>query len=583
VTVPSTQQPSEDFARFAAALTGQYELECEIGRGGMGVVYRARDLRLDRRVAIKTLPPHLANDETVRERFLREARTAGGLSHHNIVPIHRADEIDGRVFFVMGYVDGGALSQRIRDSGRLSPRDVVRWLRDVAEALGYAHSRGVIHRDIKAENILLDGMDGRAMVTDFGIARLAEAAPLTSTGQLLGTVYYLSPEQISGDAVDARSDIYSLGVVGYFALSGQFPFDAPLASAVLISHVTKPAPPLATIAPRVPRALGEIVDRCLAKSPDDRYQDCSALVQALNDAVATLGVDDEGTLIDDRERAAAAQLVSDTEAQAIISRAASLQASTGIQPRPAPIIATRDTVRDAALTSGHMIGNVRDAAIEAGIDSKYVDHALVERGLGTSQTVEASRAQAGPLDIQDRRKEANAFLGTSAMVQLEVVIDGEMPDCDFDLLVDIVRDHTGESGQLSAIGRSLSWHSSPEKGNTHVSVLPRNGKTTIRVSETLRPAAGGFFGGMMGGLGGLSIPVWLGVGIRTAAPLGAIVLWGTTVGLGYLGARFAFSRYAARRDRIQHSLIEALAQQCRDSIAGAELDAGTRPSLPPGR
>ena len=221
----------------------------------MGIVYRARDLRLDRRVAIKTLPPHLANDETVRERFLREARTAGSLSHQNIVPIHRADEIDGQVFFVMGYVDGGALSTRIREHGTLPPSDVVRWLRDVANALGYAHAHGVIHRDVKAENILIDGMDGRAMVTDFGIARLAEAAPLTSTGQVLGTVYYLSPEQVSGDAVDARSDIYSLGVVGYFALSGRFPFDAELASAVLIAHVTKSPPPLGSVAPHLPRVM----------------------------------------------------------------------------------------------------------------------------------------------------------------------------------------------------------------------------------------------------------------------------------------------------------------------------------------
>src|SRR4051812_26560653 len=167
----------------------------------MGIVYLAHDVRLDRRVAIKTLPPHLANDSTVRERFLREARTAGALSHQNIVPIHRADEIAGHVFFVMGFVDGSSLAQRIRHEGPIGPADTVRVLGDVASALGYAHARGVIHRDVKAENILLDRTTGRALVTDFGIARLAEAAPLTSTGQLLGTVYYLSPEQISGELV----------------------------------------------------------------------------------------------------------------------------------------------------------------------------------------------------------------------------------------------------------------------------------------------------------------------------------------------------------------------------------------------
>src|SRR4051812_37298016 len=178
------------------ALNGQYAVEREIGRGGMGIVYLARDLKLDRRVAIKTLPPHLASDPIVRERFLREARTAGKLSHQNIVPIHRADELDGRVFFVMGLVDGESLAQRVRDRGRIDPPEVLRELRDVANALGYAHAHGVIHRDVKAENILIDARTGRAMVTDFGIARLAEAGPLTSTGQVVGTVYYTSPEQV---------------------------------------------------------------------------------------------------------------------------------------------------------------------------------------------------------------------------------------------------------------------------------------------------------------------------------------------------------------------------------------------------
>jgi len=247
VTAPSSSPVSgspiaspgdaEAFARFAAALAGQYELEREIGRGGMGIVYLARDARLDRRVAIKTLPPHLANDTVVRERFLREARTAARLSHPNIVPIHRADEIGGHVFFVMGFVDGESLAQRIRRLGVVDPREVLRVLTDVASALAYAHGSGVIHRDVKAENILLDAKTGRAMVTDFGIARMAEAAPLTATGQLLGTVYYVSPEQVSGERVDARTDIYSLGVVGFLALSGKFPFDAALASAVLIAHL----------------------------------------------------------------------------------------------------------------------------------------------------------------------------------------------------------------------------------------------------------------------------------------------------------------------------------------------------------
>src|SRR6185503_15732591 len=303
----SSSLPAEqtaEFRRFATTLAGQYELECEIGRGGMGIVYLARDLRLDRRVAIKTLPMHLASDSVVRERFLREARTAASLSHPNIVPIHRADEIDGQVFFVMGYVEGESLAQRVRDRGPLDPRDAVRTLRDVADALSYAHEHSVIHRDVKAENILIDRVSGRALVTDFGIARLAEAAPLTATGQVLGTVYYMSPEQVTGERLDGRSDLYSLGVVGYVALTGRFPFNAELASAVIVAQVTKLAPPVLTVAPAAPRALAEIIDRCLAKDPAARYQSGAELAKALARV--------EGEVARDASRAAA---VSDAPAR----------------------------------------------------------------------------------------------------------------------------------------------------------------------------------------------------------------------------------------------------------------------------
>src|SRR5690348_5611612 len=266
--------PSAEFETFARVLHGQYALEREIGQGGMGVVYLARDLKLDRPVAIKTLPPHLAGDPHIRERFLREARTAAALSHPNIVPIYRADEIDGHVFFAMGYVDGESVAEQIRAAQRLGPRVVLREMYDVALALDYAHEHGVIHRDVKAENILIARATGNALVTDFGIARLAEATPLTATGQVLGTVYYLSPEQVSGDAVDPRSDIYSLGVVGFLALSGRFPFDGKLASAVLLAHVTKSAPLLHTVSPDTPRELCDVIDRCLAKDPNERFQNC---------------------------------------------------------------------------------------------------------------------------------------------------------------------------------------------------------------------------------------------------------------------------------------------------------------------
>src|SRR5438876_160971 len=198
------------FLAFQEAVAGRYSLERELGRGGMGVVYLAREVRLDRLVAIKLLPPELAAHAKLRERFVREARTAARLSHPYIVPIHAVDEAGSFVFYVMAYVDGETLAQRVASRGPLPPHDATRVLREVAWALAYAHSQGVVHRDIKPANILLERGTGRAMVTDFGIARLAAASGETAVGELLGTPEYMSPEQAAGESVDGRSDLYSL-------------------------------------------------------------------------------------------------------------------------------------------------------------------------------------------------------------------------------------------------------------------------------------------------------------------------------------------------------------------------------------
>jgi serine/threonine-protein kinase len=556
---PSPEQTHE-LERFADALAGQYDVQREIGRGGMGIVYLARDTRLDRAVAIKTLPPHLAADPVVRERFLREARTAARLTHPNIVAIHRADEMQGRVFFVMGFVDGDSLAQRVHDRQRLDAGDVVRCLRDVASALGYAHANGVVHRDVKAENILLDRVTGRAMVTDFGIARLAEAAPLTSTGQVLGTVYYLSPEQIAGEPVDARSDIYSLGVVGYLALSGRFPFDAELASAVLIAHVTKSAPPLHTVAPSAPRALADIVDRCLAKSPEERFQTCDDLIASLDEL-------DRRELIDPVTHPAHVSapkrpaLISDTEAQHILGRAADLQANTGLQPRPAPIALHRDADRDAALTSGYRPEDVRDAAVEAGIAPRYVDHVFEERGLGAVAPLEAR-----PPVLVDRSRPAPLLAGSHVHVEYEVVVDGEMPESDYDLLADILRQMTGEAGQLATVGRSFAWQTHQPKRNLQASVLSRHGKTTIRVSETLHQIAGGVFGALVGGVGASSLAVWMGVAAKMHNFALGGWLWAGTLAATYLAARGWFGHGSRKRKAEAESIAEKLAAQARESI-----------------
>ncbi|MGH7617055.1 MAG: serine/threonine-protein kinase, partial [Gemmatimonadaceae bacterium] len=222
---------------FQAALAGRYSLERELGRGGMGVVYLAREVRLDRLVAIKLLPPDLAADDTLRARFLREARTAARLSHPYIVPIHSVDDIGGFVFYVMAYVDGETLTQRAAARGPIAPNEATRILREVAWALAYAHAQGVIHRDIKPANILIERGTERAMVTDFGIARVAQVSGDVD-GEVLGTPEYMSPEQACGDSLDGRSDLYSLGVVGFFAVTGRLPFTGTSAQSVLAQHMT---------------------------------------------------------------------------------------------------------------------------------------------------------------------------------------------------------------------------------------------------------------------------------------------------------------------------------------------------------
>jgi hypothetical protein len=275
-------QPSGEFLDLQAALAGEYSLQRELGRGGMGIVYLARDVQLDRDVAIKTLPPSVAGDAGARARFLREARTAAGLSHPHIVPIHRVGEAGGFVFFVMSYVEGETLGERLRTRGPLPPADAARVLREVAWALAYAHGRGIVHRDIKPDNILLEAGSGRALVTDFGIAHGGEGpGPATDPGMLMGTAHFMSPEQAANEPANGRSDIYALGVVGYLAVSGRLPFETSNLPALLFRQTTEAPPGVLRAAPGLPPALAAAIDRCLDRDPANRFPDGEALAAAL--------------------------------------------------------------------------------------------------------------------------------------------------------------------------------------------------------------------------------------------------------------------------------------------------------------
>ena len=271
--------------RVSAAVGALFDIEEEIGRGGMAVVYRARDVRLRRRVALKVLPPELAFREDVKSRFLREAQMSAQLSHPNIVPIFAVDEIDGVVFFAMGLVEGETLAQQLAREPRPPLATVRDLLRSVAQALAYAHARGVVHRDVKPDNILVERANGHALVSDFGIARAAEGdARLTVTGIAVGTPAYMSPEQAMGEKdVDGRSDIYALGVVGYQMLAGELPFQAANTPAMLMKHISERPKPLHEMRPDLPANLTHAIERAMAKGRGERWQDASAFRDALDE------------------------------------------------------------------------------------------------------------------------------------------------------------------------------------------------------------------------------------------------------------------------------------------------------------
>jgi tRNA A-37 threonylcarbamoyl transferase component Bud32 len=285
MTTPADNTERPLAQRLKEALGAEYTIEGEIGRGGMGVVYRARDERLHRRVAVKVLPPELAFQKEIRERFTREAQTAARLSHPHIVPIHDVGEGSGVVYFIMGLVEGESLGGRLKRRGKLPADEVRRIMKETADALSAAHAVSIIHRDIKPDNILLEGTRGRVMVTDFGIAKAVSqvsGSTLTGVGVAIGTPQYMSPEQAAGEReIDGRSDLYSLGVVAYQMTSGELPFNAPTVAGILMKQITEPAPVLHETLDGVPEDLSLAIARCLEKDPENRWPTADSLRRSL--------------------------------------------------------------------------------------------------------------------------------------------------------------------------------------------------------------------------------------------------------------------------------------------------------------
>jgi serine/threonine-protein kinase len=271
------------------ALAGRFSIERELGRGGMGIVYLARDVRLERPVAIKLLAPELAARDDMRRRFLSEARAAARCFHPHIVPVHAVEEAGDLAWLVMAWVRGESLARRLRRDGSLASADVRRLAREMGWALAYAHERGVVHRDVKPDNILVEDVSGRFLLTDFGIARLGDDGHTPVDG-VLGTARYMAPEQALGEVVDGRADLYALGITLHVAATGRAPFEADAPAALLVQHATQAAPPLATRAPQLSPSLAQAIDRCLAKNAIDRFPNAEAFVAAvsLDETASTL-------------------------------------------------------------------------------------------------------------------------------------------------------------------------------------------------------------------------------------------------------------------------------------------------------
>lgn len=591
-------EPAPSLARAVAA---EFRLLSEIGRGGMGVVYLAEDTRLLRRVAIKTLLPHLASDALVRERFVRESRTAAGLSHPGIVPIYAAADQAGVVYFVMGYVQGESLADRLLRTGPLDAHEALTITRQVAEALGFAHAAGVVHRDIKAENVLVDAM-GRAVITDFGIARVGEAQPLTATGTVLGSVYYMSPEQVTGEALDGRSDIYALGVLLYHLLTGRYPYERAQASAVLVAHVTMPVPSLTEHLPDVDTALDALVQRMLAKSIADRTPSTSVLLRQVDELLRGIPSTDAGAPVRPLAVAAMPAVVpaavpaasspvatptpnegtlSSDEARQIWERAAELQAHTGvIVPPPAFALRTPDATEP--LTRGYAAVVVKDAAVEAGIDARYVERALSERAAAQARAEQQALAERTPIEWRVgelQRTAPSRWMGAYNKLEFEATLDGEVPLEFFDELADEARRALGELVNISAVGRTLSITTGGSRhraGNmprvAQIQVSVRNGRTLIRAFEDLTQISGGLFGGVGFGAGMGMSPLMFGVVLKAThepmlAGLGVLATFLTA----QITARTIFTRTSRKREKSLRDLVERLARLAQTEVANKKL------------
>jgi hypothetical protein len=521
--------PTELPADLEAALAERFQLRRLLGRGGMASVYLAYDTRHQREVALKVLLPGLAAIIGV-ERFLNEIQIVARLTHPHILAMHDSGEAGGFLYYLMPYIDGGSLRQRLEGGRRLPAAAALAIAAPVADALSYAHRMGVLHRDIKPENILFS--QGHAIVADFGIAKAISTAGgpnLTRTGFPLGTPGYMSPEQAAGlTDLDVRTDVYSLAVVIYEMLVGETPGRWPTEDAVRAGRFLE----------------ASAVHRARLAEPGSRIE--AALVRGL----ATRHDQRTSTpaaLIDDLQGISSAvrRRYSDGEVREIVKRASEMEAST--------------PTAGGAMT----IGGVEALAAEVGIAPEVVRAAV--------QLV-TPRAEAGTgLAIEMPKR--NRWLGGRTRLVFEHVIEGELPEAEFQVMVDEIRRVVKNVGQVSQFGRSFSWVSTrrgSDQRDLEVAVSVRGGRTRITIQENLGPLIGAVYGGIGGGMGGGGMGpifgIFLGALNFPEAAIAAIIpLWLVTT---FATARTAYHYSAARRERELGILGERLAALARELVPG---------------
>ena len=524
-------------AELQAALASRYQIRRVLGRGGMATVYLALDLKHHREVALKVLLPALAEFLGV-ERFLKEIEIAARLTHPHILPLHDSGEIEGFLYYVMPFADGGSLRERLGDGGRLRLEQALALATPVADALDYAHRMGVLHRDIKPENILFS--QGHPVVADFGIARAVTSAGgvnLTRTGFPVGTPGYMSPEQAAGlTELDRKTDVYSLGVVIYEMLIGELPGLWPSEGAVHAGRFLEATPRAKVRLAEVGAAVESALVRALATRNDQRTATPGDLLQDLT-----------GQSASPRRRYSA------DEVQEIVKRASELEVTTPTET--------------GALT----IGGVEALAAEVGITPTAVRAA-----------VGSVRPSNSPLATRQGGLNDNRLIGGPTRIAFERIVEGELPEAEYPTLVDEIRRVFQSAGQVSQLGRSFTWAESRSQGGIRrdheVIVTVRGGQTRITVHENLAQLIAATFGAIGGGMGGGGMAIVMGIasGVFHLAGAALPLLMPVWAGITLLTARRVYRNSLRKRLAELEELVDTLAELTKEIVAQA-----TAPRLKP--